>query len=399
MPGGGKKGPEGDQEGQGATGEGQVAKGEGQGPMEENQGEIGLAKGNTVEYYFDLGTKAGLKGTDLTKFVADQQANDREERYKRREHEKEMGRIALERKKLDNEHELVMLKNQNVGHNVTIGSDELNSSGFQSEKTCIYPKLPKFNGEKDNIDAYILRFERYAHIRGWHKEQWAISLGALLDGKALDVYSRLPLDHANDYERLKKALLTSFNLDEDGFRSKFFSTRPSKEETFAQYVSKIENYFDRWIQLSGIDHSFENLRELIIKEQCLHNSDSQLATFVKEHEASTLERVIDYASLFEKAHNQRRSSQIKLKKKQLNGTTKDKQGNSNDSKGDVSGQRSSFQGQRFDNRNRFRSKACHECGVIGHFRKDCPRLVTGNAAVTDRRQHEVDDVGSQQQVE
>ena len=131
------------------------------------------------------------------------------------------------------------------------------------------------------MDAYLLRFERYAKVRGWRKENWAISWSSLLDGKALNDYSRLPTMFA-DTMFAKKALLNSFNLDEDGFRAKYCSARQDKDESFAQYVTKVSNYFDRWVGLSSTPKAYENLRELLIREPCLHNSDSQLATFVRE---------------------------------------------------------------------------------------------------------------------
>ena len=87
-----------------------------------------------------------------------------------------------------------------------------------SDKSGIIPKLlPTLNSDKDNLDAYLLRFERYAKVRGWSKKNCAISSSSLLDGKALNVYSRLLSMFADDYDQLKKRLLNSFNVNEDGF--------------------------------------------------------------------------------------------------------------------------------------------------------------------------------------
>ena len=49
------------------------------------------------------------------------------------------------------------------------------------------PELPSFLDGKDNLDSYLLRFERYATVAGWEKETWAIWLSALLSGRALEV--------------------------------------------------------------------------------------------------------------------------------------------------------------------------------------------------------------------
>ena len=49
-----------------------------------------------------------------------------------------------------------------------------------------------FDDRVDDMDAFLHRFEVYADSKGWKKGKWAVYLSALLKGKALDVYSRLP---------------------------------------------------------------------------------------------------------------------------------------------------------------------------------------------------------------
>ena len=51
------------------------------------------------------------------------------------------------------------------------------------------PLLPGFVDGKDNLDSYLLRFERYATVAGWERSDWATLLSPLLSGRALDVYS------------------------------------------------------------------------------------------------------------------------------------------------------------------------------------------------------------------
>jgi len=53
---------------------------------------------------------------------------------------------------------------------------------------------------------HTCRFEVYADSQRWSKGQWAVYLSALLKGKALEVYSRLPAKDAQDHEILKDAL-------------------------------------------------------------------------------------------------------------------------------------------------------------------------------------------------
>ena len=42
------------------------------------------------------------------------------------------------------------------------------------------PRLPAFVDGKDDLDSWLLRFERFANTSGWLKENWCTSLSALL---------------------------------------------------------------------------------------------------------------------------------------------------------------------------------------------------------------------------
>ena len=74
------------------------------------------------------------------------------------------------------------------------------------------PKLPSFVDGKDDLDAYLQRFERFAETAKWKKDGWASKLSALLSGRALEVYSRLSEDAAKDYDKVKIALMKRYDL-------------------------------------------------------------------------------------------------------------------------------------------------------------------------------------------
>ena len=96
------------------------------------------------------------------------------------------------------------------------------------------PKIPAFNEGKDEMDSYLLRFERYATAQKWEPDTWATGLSALLQGKALDVYALMPKEDALNYDKLKVALLKRYELTEEGFKRKYKKCRPENGETFQQ---------------------------------------------------------------------------------------------------------------------------------------------------------------------
>ena len=49
----------------------------------------------------------------------------------------------------------------------------LNVTGQTSCNVARNPKLPCFSQDRDDIDDYIMRFERYAVVQGWQEDSYA----------------------------------------------------------------------------------------------------------------------------------------------------------------------------------------------------------------------------------
>ena len=109
--------------------------------------------------------------------------------------------VALEKQRMANELELKKLE-------VTMNGSSGGKSG--GVKT---PRLPIFQDGKESLDAYLERFERFPATQKSPKEHWASNLSALVAGKALEMYSHLSVQEVNDFETLKKALLSRYNLN------------------------------------------------------------------------------------------------------------------------------------------------------------------------------------------
>nr|XP_034307586.1 uncharacterized protein LOC117682997 [Crassostrea gigas] len=170
------------------------------------------------------------------------------------------------------------------------------------------PKLPPFEDSKDNIDAYIQRFEIYATTQKWNKDTWGTHLSALLKGKALDVFARLSPETALDFNELKNALLKRFDMTEDGFRKKFRFSKPDGSETFMQFSTRLDSYLERWIQLSKTNKTFDDLKDLFLREQFLLCCSKELALFLKERIPTSIQDMARYADQFAEARTVTSSS-------------------------------------------------------------------------------------------
>ncbi|XP_064103315.1 uncharacterized protein LOC135213265 [Macrobrachium nipponense] len=161
------------------------------------------------------------------------------------------------------------------------------------------PKLPSFDESKDCIDSYLQRFASNAR---WDSSSWAINLSALLQGKALEVYSRLPVSEALDYNGLKQALLKRFQLTEEGFHSKFRSCKPDQGESPSQFLARLDNYVEKWLNLSGGTRSYEGLKDLFLREQFMNSCSKPLSMFLKERHPKNVDEMSNLADQFIEAH-------------------------------------------------------------------------------------------------
>jgi len=186
--------------------------------------------------------------------------------------------LEIHEKKLAAGNKQNLLPDDGDAETVEDGHDTL-FKGFRG------PKMPPFDDTKDNMDAFIHRFEIYASQK-WPEDKWAVYLSALLQGKALEVHSRLSLEDANDYDILKNALLRRFNFTEEGFKRKFHSAKPEVNEAPAQFIARLTNY--RWLDFSVIEKTFESLRDLMVREQYLDASTVELAVFLRERALTDL---------------------------------------------------------------------------------------------------------------
>ena len=248
----------------------------------------------------------GLTGSELQEYVEKREKEflDREERMLRREDEK--SRLEFERLKLEEERleKQASLKREEQEREMELLKLRAATGVSKSEvgSKSLRPKLPKFKEQKDDMDAYIERFERFARSQGWREDTWAVSLSSLLTGKGLEVYTSMPPEQADDYPALKKAVLKLYQLTEEGFRLKFRDSKPEQGETVFQFMARLVCYFSRLAEMAEVDGTFESLVDLIIREQFIQTCSPELALFLKERMLKSRAEVTKYAEQYIEVH-------------------------------------------------------------------------------------------------
>ena len=276
-----------------------------------------------------------------------------------------------EKKQKAKEEETVELRQANKlkEKELELKEKELNNKAEKDKSKGAYAKMPKLPAwqEKDDMDSYLSRFERYAQAQEWKVERWSINLSALLTGKALDVYYRMPTEEVESYEKVKSALLKNFQYTEEGFRQRLFNSKAMQAETASQFYTRIKGYMDRWITLSKINHTYEALRDLVVRNAFLTACHVNIATHLREFTDISNQDLIVKADVYMQAHGINNISY---------NTTAQSSSKSNTNKPSTKKNETiicHYCKKVGHKAHECRSIVCHFCNESGHIQPNCPK--------------------------
>ena len=300
----------------------------------------------------------------------------------------------IERQRVQKEAELQQLKIQAAQAAQQSGNNAQDGARPGITFKASRPKVPMFNEEKDDIDAYLQRYEQLAAANAWPNAEWAMYLSTLLSGKALEIYARLPPDVARDYQALKLALLRRYDCTAEGFRKRFHESCREPNETATVYLNRSQRYFNRWIELAGINKTYDDLVQLIVKDRFLTTCEPPLSVHIRERNLNSIPEVAKVADdyLDARRYTQPREGSKASKPSnvtQANGTT-------------TARTRSDCEDWR---RKQVEPKVCFNCRKPGHLSRDCRsktarrrpidfgRSSNANACVVDEDATTVKEIG------
>ncbi len=77
-------------------------------------------------------------------------------------------------------------------------------------------KLDKLS-DSDDVEHFLITYERIAAACGWPTSDWAFRLIPLLTGKARAANVQMDIDDSLDYDSVKAAILRKYEINSDTY--------------------------------------------------------------------------------------------------------------------------------------------------------------------------------------
>ena len=184
--------------------------------------------------------------------------------------------------------------------NVDSANDGLKNQGLFRDKL---PHMKNFDEKTHKIEDYLHRFEHTAERCSWKKEDWAYKLSCYLDDNALSLYYDFTKENQKvPWDTFKAELLKHFRCTSEGFRKKFRDLKPEQNESLNKYKSTLMRYFNRWLELSNLSDTKDDIINLFLGEQFLEICSSEIASDIRYKKITDFEKMIDMAEDFRIAY-------------------------------------------------------------------------------------------------
>ena len=114
--------------------------------------------------------------------------------------------------------------------------------------------------QKNDIEAYLVTFERIMPAHKIRRDQWPYCLVLQLTGKAQLAFAALLSIEARDYNTIKEAILARYNINEEAYHCRFCSAMKGRNETYHELSIRLVDLRNKWMQNCS---SVEEVSEVI----------------------------------------------------------------------------------------------------------------------------------------
>ena len=229
-------------------------------------------------------------------------------------------------------------------------------------KTKEEPKTTELSGvklvplsEKDDIEAYLVTFERIMEAHKVDPSRWPHYLTPQLSGKAQLAFAALPTEDSGNYEKIKTAILQRYDINEESYRRRFRSAARNEGESNRELAVRMMDWQGKWLRECK---SMEEIREAVGKEQFLNSLPMDKRLWVVERKPKTCIEAGELADEYEQVRKQDGSMGSKLSMEKTGITCR------------YCGKLGHIEKE--CRKKKMDTSQCHNCKKFGHHAKHCP---------------------------